>query len=218
MSDIPAQARDLLRHANAILVLTGAGVSARIGVPTFRGREGLWKEFRPEQLATPSAFARDPRVVWEWYDCDAAGCSPAAQTRAHRSCRARARGTASRPDRDAERRWPARDGRSRVATAAEPPTDRRLRCPSSYMDRCSERAAPNAARDARTSTPSTLRCWNRYRGATAAVHCSVQTSSGSAKRSTILCSPRRSRQPRRPTSASSWGRAPSCSPPRAWRS
>jgi NAD-dependent deacetylase len=49
-------------------VLTGAGVSAESGVPTFRGTQGLWKEYRPEQLATPAAFARDPRLVWEWYD------------------------------------------------------------------------------------------------------------------------------------------------------
>jgi NAD-dependent deacetylase len=49
-------------------VLTGAGVSAASGVPTFRGADGLWKRYRPEELATPEAFARDPRLVWEWYD------------------------------------------------------------------------------------------------------------------------------------------------------
>jgi NAD-dependent deacetylase len=43
-------------------------VSAASGVPTFRGADGLWKNFRPETLATPQAFARDPRLVWEWYD------------------------------------------------------------------------------------------------------------------------------------------------------
>src|SRR5688500_17201581 len=51
-----------------ITVLTGAGVSAASGVPTFRGAGGLWKNFKPESLATPQAFARDPRLVWEWYD------------------------------------------------------------------------------------------------------------------------------------------------------
>ena len=51
-----------------ITVMTGAGVSAASGVPTFRGADGLWKNFRPESLATPDAFARDPRLVWEWYD------------------------------------------------------------------------------------------------------------------------------------------------------
>ena len=49
-------------------MLTGAGVSAASGVPTFRGAGGLWKNFRPETLATPQAFANDPRLVWEWYD------------------------------------------------------------------------------------------------------------------------------------------------------
>lgn len=48
-------------------VLTGAGVSAASGVPTFRGTEGLWRNFRPEELATPGAFRRDPSLVWEWY-------------------------------------------------------------------------------------------------------------------------------------------------------
>jgi NAD-dependent deacetylase len=50
-----------------ITVLTGAGVSAASGVPTFRGAGGLWRQFRAEDLATPEAFARDPGVVWEWY-------------------------------------------------------------------------------------------------------------------------------------------------------
>jgi NAD-dependent deacetylase len=68
MSYILARARDAVERAQRILVLTGAGISAESGVPTFRGAQGLWKEFRPEDLATPSAFARDPRLVWEWYD------------------------------------------------------------------------------------------------------------------------------------------------------
>ena len=49
-------------------VLTGAGISAESGVPTFRGAGGLWRNFRAEELATPEAFERDPRLVWEWYD------------------------------------------------------------------------------------------------------------------------------------------------------
>jgi NAD-dependent deacetylase len=57
-----------LRQPDArITVLTGAGVSAASGVPTFRGADGLWKNFRPEALATAEAFRRDPGVVWEWY-------------------------------------------------------------------------------------------------------------------------------------------------------
>lgn len=62
------QAREWLRAASSVAVLTGAGISAESGVPTFRGAGGLWREFRPEELATPEAFQRDPRLVWEWYD------------------------------------------------------------------------------------------------------------------------------------------------------
>src|SRR5215471_11521595 len=56
-----------LRTATRVTILTGAGVSAASGVPTFRGADGLWRQYRPEDLATPSAFARDPHLVWEWY-------------------------------------------------------------------------------------------------------------------------------------------------------
>ncbi len=60
-------ARAHLQTGARIVVLTGAGVSAESGVPTFRDATGLWKRFRPEDLATPEAFRRDPRLVWEWY-------------------------------------------------------------------------------------------------------------------------------------------------------
>jgi len=60
--------RQWLRDASSIAVLTGAGVSAESGVPTFRGENGLWKQYRAEDLATPGAFERDPKLVWEWYD------------------------------------------------------------------------------------------------------------------------------------------------------
>jgi NAD-dependent deacetylase len=66
-----AQSGELVRRLTPdarITVLTGAGVSAASGVPTFRGAGGLWKDFKPETLATPQAFARDPKLVWEWYD------------------------------------------------------------------------------------------------------------------------------------------------------
>jgi NAD-dependent deacetylase len=68
-----------IRQATRVTILTGAGVSAASGVPTFRGQEGLWRQFRAEDLATPEAFARDPRLVWEWYDWRRgliAGCRP----------------------------------------------------------------------------------------------------------------------------------------------
>ena len=56
-----------LAKANKVAVLTGAGISAESGVPTFRGKDGLWNKYDPTELATPEAFARDPRLVWEWY-------------------------------------------------------------------------------------------------------------------------------------------------------
>jgi NAD-dependent deacetylase len=61
--------RDWLKNAQSVAVLTGAGISAESGVPTFRGDNGLWKQYRAEDLATPTAFAHDPKLVWEWYDC-----------------------------------------------------------------------------------------------------------------------------------------------------
>ncbi len=62
------QVRQWIRESRKIVALTGAGISAESGVPTFRGSGGLWKQFRAHDLATPEAFARDPRLVWEWYD------------------------------------------------------------------------------------------------------------------------------------------------------
>ena len=62
------EAREWLRRAKSVAVLTGAGISAESGVPTFRGDGGLWREYKAEDLATPEAFARDPKLVWEWYD------------------------------------------------------------------------------------------------------------------------------------------------------
>jgi len=59
---------DILVAAKSVCLLTGAGISAESGIPTFRGEEGLWKTFRAEQLATPTAFIQDPKLVWEWYD------------------------------------------------------------------------------------------------------------------------------------------------------
>lgn len=58
---------DRIRQARRLTILTGAGVSAASGVPTFRGNDGLWRQYRPEDLATPQAFARNASLVWEWY-------------------------------------------------------------------------------------------------------------------------------------------------------
>src|SRR3989304_1998973 len=62
------EVRDRLRAAKRPVALTGAGVSAESGVPPFRGSEGLWRNFNPQDLATPEAFERNPQLVWEWYD------------------------------------------------------------------------------------------------------------------------------------------------------
>ena len=61
-------ARMHLASARYVTILTGAGISADSGVPTFRGAEGLWRTYRAEDLATPEAFERNPRLVWEWYN------------------------------------------------------------------------------------------------------------------------------------------------------
>src|SRR5204862_3607543 len=50
-----------------VLVITGAGVSAESGIPTFRGKDGYWRNFDPAQLATPEAFANNPKLVWAWH-------------------------------------------------------------------------------------------------------------------------------------------------------
>jgi NAD-dependent deacetylase len=65
---IPEALLYALRNARTIAALTGAGISAESGVPTFRDAQaGLWAKYRPEELATPQAFRRDPKLVWEWY-------------------------------------------------------------------------------------------------------------------------------------------------------
>jgi NAD-dependent deacetylase len=57
-----------LRNATSVFVLTGSGISAESGLPTFRGVGGLWRTHRVEELASPEGFARDPRLVWTWYN------------------------------------------------------------------------------------------------------------------------------------------------------
>ena len=79
LEDDVERARSILEQATRIAVLTGAGVSAESGIPTFRGRGGLWRSHRPEELATPKAFEETPQLVWEWYQWRRrliAECSP----------------------------------------------------------------------------------------------------------------------------------------------
>lgn len=67
--EIPQRLVDQIRDAGHIAVLTGAGTSAESGVPTFReAQTGLWAQYNPQELATPSAFRRNPQLVWEWYE------------------------------------------------------------------------------------------------------------------------------------------------------
>ncbi len=65
---IPPDLIEALRKANHIAVLTGAGISAESGVPTFReAQTGLWARYDPQELASPTAFQNNPKLVWEWY-------------------------------------------------------------------------------------------------------------------------------------------------------
>lgn len=79
-----ADVAKILSGSRSLLALTGAGVSAESGVPTFRGPGGLWRDYRAEDLATPQAFARDPRLVWEWYDWRRSIVSRCSPNPAHR--------------------------------------------------------------------------------------------------------------------------------------
>ena len=73
-----------LRSASRIVVLTGAGVSAESGIPTFRDKQtGLWEHYDAMELATPDAFARDPALVWGWYEWRRAQVLQAAPNPAH---------------------------------------------------------------------------------------------------------------------------------------
>jgi NAD-dependent deacetylase len=56
-----------MRTASSVVVMTGAGISAESGVPTFRGKDGLWRHYSATDLATPDAFEHDPSLVWQWY-------------------------------------------------------------------------------------------------------------------------------------------------------
>jgi NAD-dependent deacetylase len=83
-SSIPCDLVDAMRRARFVVVLTGAGVSAESGIPTFRdAMDGLWAKYRPEDLATPEAFARDPATVSRWYDERRLKCAVARPNAGH---------------------------------------------------------------------------------------------------------------------------------------
>ncbi len=82
LSDTEMQVAQALRQAKRVTVLTGAGISAESGLPTFRDPlTGYWSKFRPADLATPVAFRRDPELVWRWY-CERRSAARAAKPNA----------------------------------------------------------------------------------------------------------------------------------------
>lgn len=85
MTDSETEVRKALQVAESVAVLTGAGISAESGVPTFRGRDGLWRNYSPEQLATPEAFERDPVLVWQWYEWRRSVIAKAQPNEGHRA-------------------------------------------------------------------------------------------------------------------------------------
>jgi NAD-dependent deacetylase len=83
---LPAGLVSRLATARHVVALTGAGVSAESGVPTFRDAQtGLWARFRPEELATPEAFEADPAMVWAWYEWRRELMAAAAPNPGHRA-------------------------------------------------------------------------------------------------------------------------------------
>jgi NAD-dependent deacetylase len=83
-ADPLSRAVEALACASRLLVVTGAGISAESGIPTFRGAGGLWEGFRAEDLATPQAFSADPELVWRWYRWRLDTCRQANPNAAHR--------------------------------------------------------------------------------------------------------------------------------------
>jgi NAD-dependent deacetylase len=84
--EIPDQLIDVVKVAHHVMVLTGAGISAESGLPTFRDPlTGLWERFNPEELATPRAFERDPALVWGWYEWRRMKALQAIPNAAHRA-------------------------------------------------------------------------------------------------------------------------------------
>src|SRR5450631_3382473 len=77
------RAAEIVRHARRVAVLSGAGVSAESGVPTFRGATGLWEGHAVTDVATPTAFARDPGLVWRFNNARRAQISAVAPNPGH---------------------------------------------------------------------------------------------------------------------------------------
>ena len=140
-----------LRTARRISVLTGAGISAASGVPTFRGEDGLWRNHRPEELATAAAFARNPELLWEWYDWRRQTIARCAPNAAH----------------DVLARWSQGGERTTVVTQnvddlhLKAGTDRLVRLHGSIWELSCSRGCPagrTAWRDERVPMPGLPRC------------------------------------------------------------
>jgi NAD-dependent deacetylase len=80
-----ALVRERLTRAKNVMAITGAGISAESGIPTFRDDKGLWKEFNPREYATREAFRRDPAKIWKWYDERRINMAQARPNPAHRA-------------------------------------------------------------------------------------------------------------------------------------
>src|SRR5512135_2674038 len=74
-----------IARQDRMFVLTGSGISAESGIPTFRGSGGLWRNYRIEEVASPHAWARDPGLVWEFYSMRRRVAAPAKPNPAHRA-------------------------------------------------------------------------------------------------------------------------------------
>jgi NAD-dependent deacetylase len=111
MDEGVALVRERLARARNVMVITGAGVSAESGIPTFRDEKGLWKEFNPLDYATREAFKRDPAKVWKWYDERRVKAAQARPNPAHRALAEMVRPGPAGVHRDPECRRPAREGR-----------------------------------------------------------------------------------------------------------
>ncbi len=72
-----------IRSAKKLTVLTGAGISKASGIPTFRGKDGLWSKYSPSELATYQAFTKNPKLVWQWYNYRRKIIKPAKPNAAH---------------------------------------------------------------------------------------------------------------------------------------
>ena len=77
--------REVLLNAKSVLILTGSGISAESGIPTFRGAGGFWRKYQAQHLATPEAFAANPSLVWEFYEYRRRVASEAKPNKAHQA-------------------------------------------------------------------------------------------------------------------------------------